>query len=55
MSDVLQIIQLIFSSLIIPAVMYIIKLEKRLFVLEHKVDTMLANLSRRRSDKKLIL
>ncbi|MEK7178367.1 MAG: hypothetical protein AAB721_01780 [Patescibacteria group bacterium] len=54
MSDILQIAQLVLSSLLIPAVAYIIKLEKRIFALEYKVDTILQNTSRRRVDKKSI-
>ena len=50
MSDYLPILQLTVSSLIIPAVAYIIRLERRIVELELKVDMLLGNITRRRFD-----
>ncbi len=47
MTDILQIIQLAFSFLIVPALGYIIKLERRLTKLETIIEVMYKNIHKR--------
>ena len=50
MSELLQIIQLSLTILILPALGYIIKLEKRLTALEVKIELIYKNIEKREGE-----
>ena len=52
LSEVIQIIQLTVSGLVIPALAYVIKLEKRITRLETKIEFLCNELTHKGGDKK---
>jgi len=52
LTEIIQIVQFFMTFLVVPALIYIVKLEKRLVRLETKIEFICNNIGKRGGDKK---